>query len=150
MKDHRKELLWTGLILALAGLALFSLGGCCPRTNETTGVTTKSFLNCLQTGQEMVCDPPAEVMTVVEIAAPLVTTLVNALAPGTAAFINAQTALNEIQSIQQFGCLAVTALNNLVAYLNTTFGPTASLKMAGAPVINVKPLVDWKHAHGYL
>jgi hypothetical protein len=133
--------------LLFLSLCLVLVSSCCLRT-DSAGVTTKSFRNCAIAAQEMVCNPPDNVKAVVQIAAHIVAGIVNIAIPGSVEYFNAQTALNVINSIQQIGCTSLTALNQLIAFMQSpTFQMAAkSGKYAAGPVsVNVQPLVDWSH-----
>jgi hypothetical protein len=130
------------LVLAMA------LAGCCTRT-DTAGVTTKTFMNCMIGAQAMVCNPDANVMAVINAAAPIIASILNSAVPGSALFINAQNAANVVASIQSVGCTSVTALNQLIAFIQSSAftqaqaSLTAKGKMMAMAPIDVRPLVDW-------
>ncbi|MHB8084292.1 MAG: hypothetical protein ACYDHZ_00500 [Dehalococcoidia bacterium] len=131
------------MILVLAiGLML---AGCCPRTNDSTGVTTKSFTNCLATAQTMVCNPSPAVMAVINAAAPFLAQELNILVPGSKDYVTAENAQAVILSIQAVGCTSVTSLNTLIAYLQSVLATqhAKGVYRVIQPPFDVQPLVDW-------
>jgi hypothetical protein len=134
------------LIVVLA----MALAGCCTRT-DTAGVTTKNFPNCMLAAQAMVCNPDANVMAVINAVAPILANLVNTAIPGSALFINASNAQNVVKSIQGVGCTSVTALNQLIAFIQSSDFAQAQMqlaakgkRMATSP-IDVGPLINWRN-----
>lgn len=133
--------------LFLFGLCLILVSSCCIRT-DSQGVTAKSFLNCIQKAQETVCNPPDNVKALMQMAAPIIVGLVNTAIPGSVAYFNAQMALNTINSIQRIGCTSLTALNQLIAFMQSESFQVAAHtgKYTAMPIaVNVQPLVDWSH-----
>ncbi len=135
--------------LAIVFLSVVLFGCACPRT-DTTGVTTKNFTNCLLADQDEVCNPPASVMAVIDAAAPIIAAIVNVAVPGSAAWVTATTMKNAITSVQTVGCLSVSTLNELIAYIQSAAftQQVATMRAEGkymaVPVIDVGPLVDWR------
>jgi curli biogenesis system outer membrane secretion channel CsgG len=148
-KKILKKVLVSMLALVFASAAF---AGCCTWT-ATDGTETKSFSNCFKTAQDKACNPPVAVMTVINAAAPLIASILNLAVPGSSVFISASNALQWVTTLQKTGCLALTDLNKLIAYLQSadfTQGQalvaTSQMKKglhAAAP-IEVQPLVDWK------
>lgn len=134
------------LVMVLGLLA----AGCC--TRMVGGKETKSFGNCLATAQDYVCNPPQEVVAVVTTAAPLLVTVVNALVPGTAAYINAVNAAQTAQALQSGLCVFVTDLNNLISVLQSPDTQAAQAKMVSAKAlpapINTQVLINWEVTKG--
>lgn len=127
------------LVIVAFALAFVGCGGC-PRTNDTTGVTTKTMFNCVDNAvgkaQAMVCNPPQSVLTVVTAAIAIFSTMTSS----PAAFDMAV-----CKSIQTVGCTDLTALQTLINDLNT-FNQTAGAGvMVPAAKIDPQPLVDWSH-----
>lgn len=126
------------LFIIVACAFLFAGCGGCPRTNSTTGVTTKTVFNCVDNAvgkaQAMVCNPPQSVLTVVTAAIAIFSSVTG----GNAAFD-----LAVCKSIQTVGCTDLTALQTLINDLNT-FNQSSGSMMAAAPV-DIQPLVDWSH-----
>ena len=139
------------LLCALA-FASAAFAGCCSWT-ATDGTVTKSFSNCFKVAQDKACNPPAAVMAIVNMAAPLLVTFLNLAVPGTTAYINAANALVAVKTIQNTGCILLTDLNNLIAYLQSADFAQAQNMVAAAemkkglkaqPPIDAQPLVDWR------
>lgn len=140
-----KSVMFTLVVLVAVLLA----GSCCTRT-DSQGVTTKSFLNCSQAAQEMVCNPTDSVKAIVQIATPIIAGIVNVAIPGSTAYFDAQRALNVLNSIQKVGCTSLTALNELIAFIKSDVFKTAAAKYqaklrASPAEVNVEPLIDWSH-----
>lgn len=134
-------------ILLVGLLALVLVGGCQCKYTDSNNVTTENFVNCLKKVQDMVCNPPAAVMALINTAAPFVTAIVNTAVPGTVAYINAQNALNAINSIKEFGCLSMTSLASLVSFLEseafTSKVAAAKGVKPGMVVFDTSPLKVW-------
>jgi ABC-type oligopeptide transport system substrate-binding subunit len=130
--------------VVLAVLVAGSIAGCCTSTNSS-GVSSKSFANCVGLVENYACNPPAAVTQIINQALPLVVSVLNVAVPGSAAFVNATNAQAEMQALIQGGCISVTTLDDLVAYLSTiTAAPApASLKLAGVVKLNIQPVKDW-------
>jgi hypothetical protein len=122
---------------------VFALGCACPRT-DANNVTTKSFLNCLLASQDMVCNPSESVLAVANAAAPFLITLLNTLVPGSQEFIDAANAKAAVDSIRNVGCISITSLNSLIAYLNKALMAQAKIKRGvyKAP-FDTKALEEW-------
>lgn len=149
---NKKMLKKAVAILCALMLASAAFAGCCSYT-ATDGTVSKSVANCFKTAQDKACSPPAAVMTVINAAAPLIASILNLAVPGSSVFISAANAQQWVTTLQNTGCLALTDLNKLIAYLQSadfTQGQalvaTAQMKKglrAEAPV-EVQPLIDWR------
>jgi hypothetical protein len=139
----------------LAGLVVLAMvSGCCTLT-DINGVETKSFLNCLKAAQDKICNPPAVVIDMAKLAAPIIKTAISLLVPGSAEYLAAIDSAAAIDSILNTGCVGITNLNKLVAFLQTdafknaqAVSAVAKMKMAGAMTspISVQPFIDWRNS----
>ena len=129
------------IIVFLAIVALACVSGCsCPRA-DSTGVITKNFTNCLETAQDIICDPPPEVLAGSNILLNLLKPVANTYVPGTAEF-NAYVTAENITSI---GCASVTGLNGLIAYLQSKQAQTLMLEKGEATALSIQPFIDWRN-----
>ena len=141
------------VLIALLAVAALGMAGCCKLTNAN-GVTTTSFANCITSAENYACNPPASVMTSLNASAVFVATIINATIPGSAAFINATNAAGAIATLQQSGCIGLTSLNTLVAYLSALTGPAKAgvalneRVVESASTVNLGPLIEWSQAQG--
>lgn len=101
--------------------------------------------------QGIACNPPANVIAVAKVAAPLIEIALAMIVPGTAAYLAAVDASAVVNAIQKGICVSVKQLNSLIAFLSSDAAKSARIKQvkmaAGlkampAP-INLQPLVDW-------
>jgi hypothetical protein len=104
-------------------------------------VIALAFSGCafLQKAETVLCTPPAQVVAVVQAAAPVVAMILNMAVPGSAVWVNAANAAATIRSIREGGCVGITQLNALIALLQSD---TAKTVQAKAP-LNIQPLLDW-------
>jgi hypothetical protein len=107
---------------------------------------------CMQTAQDRVCNPPQNVIAVVNAAAPLVAIAINMAVPGSAAFVNAVSVQGAITAIQGGVCVSLGQLNNLIAWLQSDavkeLQAKAMLKAgpARAMALDPAPLIAWRES----
>jgi hypothetical protein len=131
-----KKILFAMLLLALMGI----FAGCaCPRA-DTNGTITKSFANCLQTGQDIVCNASPDVLAGANLLINVLKGVASAYIPGTAEF----SALITAQNIQSVGCSTLTGLNGLIAYLQSTQGKTMMAKAGPMKTVSPQPFINWR------
>ena len=105
-------------------------------TLSLTGAT------CLQNVQTKVCNPPADVMVVANMAVTLLETALAAFVPGSAAYVALLGPYATATAIQGGVCVSVTQLNNLIAYLQSP--PATKMMAKRKAVLNVQALIDWR------
>jgi hypothetical protein len=139
----------TVLILAL----ILVVGGCCKKFDPVTQVETESFSNCLESMNELACNPPASVLVVAAAAAPIIAILINTLLPGSEEWATAANAQAAITAIQKGVCISTKQLAALIVFLESNVFKTAQgqmitrrviLKTGAIQVVDVKPLKDWQ------
>jgi len=149
---NKKMLKKVGALLCALMFASAAFAGCCSWT-ATDGTVTKSVSNCFKAAQDKACNPPAAVMTVINMAAPLLATFLNLAVPGSAVYINAANALELVKTVQNTGCIMLTDLNKLIAYLQSADFAQVQSTVAMAEMkkgykaqapIDAQPLVDWR------
>ena len=116
-------------VLVVLLVVALSLSGCA------------GFLKFSQQVQDKLCNPPANVMMILEQAAPIVQAIISMAVPGSAAFIAAVNAKQVIDSIQGGACVTVTQLNNLITFLQSADAKKEMSKTKA--VVNVQALQDW-------
>ncbi len=130
-----KKILACLLVLGM----LASPMACCKRVDDQ-GVTTSNALNCLKTSQDIVCNAPQGVMDVIGVVAPLIASYV---------FPSIDPALVKaaVTGIQQGGCVTLTQLNALIAWITAFNNQQQAAALKGlykAPKsIPVDPLIIW-------
>ena len=124
------------IIVALMVVAMM-LTGC-------AGFWTKAQTN--------VCNPPQAVIDVIKAGIPIIKIAINIALPGSQVFTDAIEAEATANLILNTGCVAVTDLNKLIAFIQgTSFAQAqastavAKLKAAGTVTqpLNVAPLQAW-------
>lgn len=130
-------------ILALLAIIALLFTGCCTKTvinPDGTAGTSKSFLNCITTAQDKVCNAPPAVMNIAQGVITLAEAILAVAVPGSSVYIAAVGSLSTAQGIQATGCAILTDLAAMIQFAQNP--PKASLKKAMAP-IDVQPLIDW-------
>ena len=105
--------------------------------------------SCLTNIQQILCNPPANVVAVANAAAPVIAMIINLAVPGSAAWVNANNAAAIVSAIQSRVCIGITQLNTLIAFLESSMFKQAQTKaMVGKKLVpvplNIQPLRDWK------
>ena len=105
--------------------------------------------SCLNNTQQILCNPPANVVAVANAAAPVIAMIINLSVPGSAAWVNANNAAGIVSTIQSRVCIGITQLNTLIAFLESSIFKQAQTKaMVGKKLVpvplNIQPLRDWK------
>lgn len=104
-----------------------------------------------QSVEGFVCDPPPDVVNLVNLGEPFLVTLLSTLVPGSAAYLQAVEALGGVSSIQGGACATVKSINALIALLS---GQDPAVKMLLAkkkampgvkamPPFDTTPLSNW-------
>jgi hypothetical protein len=100
------------------------------------------FLKFSQEVQQILCNPPTEVVQVANAAAPLIATILNMAVPGSETYVTAASAANTVTAIQQGLCVGATQVSSLISFLSSDTAKVAA-ETQKAPRINVQPLIDW-------
>ena len=129
------------------------VAGCCTKVG-TDGKTTKSFSNCLDSAQSVVCNPTPAVVDIVTSGVTIIEAIIGSAVPGSAVFIAATDAKTVAGYILKGSCVTFEQLDKLIAFLSSDTFKTAQVKMAlktglkaAVPVktIDVKVLTDWRN-----
>ena len=121
----------------------------CTRTNDTTGVTSRSFGNCIVNVAMVILTFGLKIQKTVCNASPEVIAVCNAIKP-IAATVGAEVVLNIITSILTVGCSDEASISRLIEFINTYNAGMLTQTRAtykGAPMaatIDPWPLIVWK------
>jgi amino acid transporter len=105
---------------------------------------------CLQNVQDKVCNPPADVIAVVNAAAPLVAIAINIAVPGSAVYVNAVSVMATVTAIQGGACVSMTQLNALIVWLQSDEAKSLQAKAmvkaepTKAVALDPAPLIAWR------
>lgn len=115
----------------------------------STGATCKSFW----TGaQDTLCNPPPAVVTVVQVGISIAETAISMYVQGSQEYLDAAAALVSAQGLLNTGCILVTDLNKLKAWLQSNQALQAQAVMATKKMkatgkvsqpLNIEPLINW-------
>jgi hypothetical protein len=147
------------LILAMA-MILLPLSGCCERTGPD-GVKTTTAANCFEPVQDVFCNPPPLVVSVVTGAVSIIQFAVSFYAkdPTSKAFLAAVDAQAAAETLLRTGCIGATQLNNLIAWIQSSDAKQAEQLVAATEMpmakkfkgqmvtvspLNPVPLIDWR------
>ncbi len=102
--------------------------------------------NAGQSIEQFVCDPPANVVGLVNLGEPFILAALSIAVPGSSAYIQAFEAYGGMAAVQAGVCATVKQVNSLIVLLS---GPKAipGTKMV-SPAFDTKPLSDWLKAKG--
>jgi hypothetical protein len=129
------------------------MAGCCTKVG-TDGKTTKSFSNCLDSVQNVVCTPTTAVIDVVTAGVTIIEVIIGSAIPGSAVFIAATDAKTVAGYILKGSCVTFEQFDKLISFLSSDTFKTAQVKMApktglkaAVPVktVDVKVLTDWRN-----
>jgi hypothetical protein len=132
-------------LVVLTVVAAFLLCGCCERL--VNGTVTKSFPNCLIKAEAFICNPPPEVVSLLNTANPLFVEILNKLIPGTEEYVTVNSVAATANKIQAGGCVLMTQLDALISYLQTSVFKSAEAKMMAkkaTKATDVQVLINWK------
>ena len=108
---------------------------------------------CMQSVQNVACNPPANVIAVAQAAAPLVAIAINMAIPGSDAYVTAVTISGAVTAILGGACVSLTQINALIAWLQSDqvkmLQVKAMVKVGPAKAVTaISPdaLIKWRKA----